>query len=117
MDMAILDMPVRSLPQAWEECVRDAMSTKKLVEEEIRTSERAHVSYFCTPHLRQRRLMRNLQTDELSRTFDFEPLITTFITVMHAHNLLQPILVGNTSITASPQAETASSKRKGKAKR
>ena len=43
-DMAILNMPVRSLTGAWEECVRAAMPAKIAVEDEIAKATREHVN-------------------------------------------------------------------------
>lgn len=42
-DMEILDMPVRGLVPAWENCVRSAMSAKVEVEDEIAKSVQQHV--------------------------------------------------------------------------
>jgi len=46
-EMAILDMPERDLPGAWEACVQAAMRAKFAVEDEIAKSMREHVS--CLP--------------------------------------------------------------------
>ena len=46
--MAILDMPVRNLIDAWESCVKAAMPAKIAVEDEITKSIREHVSVFSS---------------------------------------------------------------------
>ena len=43
-DLEILDMPVRRLPEAWEECVRGAMADKVAVDDEITKSSATQVS-------------------------------------------------------------------------
>lgn len=42
-ELAILDLPECNLVPAWERCVRDALSAKVAVEEEIEKSQRAQV--------------------------------------------------------------------------
>lgn len=43
-EMEILDMPVRSLPAAWETCIRNAMSIKLSIEDELTRSRNMNVS-------------------------------------------------------------------------
>ena len=42
-NLAILEMPQKNLVQAWEKCVRSAMSAKVVVEEELSEAITAHV--------------------------------------------------------------------------
>jgi len=72
-EMAILDMPARNLPAAWEKCVQAAMSVKITIEEEIDKSKNANVEH-------------------INRVFDFEPFFEKFITSMHSEELLDPVI-------------------------
>jgi ubiquitin carboxyl-terminal hydrolase L5 len=60
-DFHILDMPVRSLVSAWEQCIKDAIPAKLAIEDELIKPRDAHVSsspslflflvlsnYFCS---------------------------------------------------------------------
>ena len=49
-EVRVLEMPQRKLPEAWEACVRDAQMAKQAVEDEVRTSEQAHVC-FCQQNI------------------------------------------------------------------
>ncbi|THG97124.1 hypothetical protein EW026_g4815 [Hermanssonia centrifuga] len=75
MEMDILDMPARKLGEAWETCVRNAMTAKVAVEDELSNSIRT-------------------QTEQLSRTFDYEPLFQTFIICLHNEGCLGTVLPG-----------------------
>lgn len=75
-EIAILDMPVRNLPSAWEACVKAAIPAKIAAEDEIAKSRDAH-------------------TDHIKRTFDYEPFITEFVTCMHNEGRLDAALRGN----------------------
>ncbi|KAI0727667.1 cysteine proteinase [Fomitopsis betulina] len=72
-DLEILDMPVRKLPDAWNACVEAALSAKVAVEEEISKA-------------------RDVQTDHIKRTFDYEPFITQFIACMQDEGLMDAAL-------------------------
>ncbi|THH32703.1 hypothetical protein EUX98_g1490 [Antrodiella citrinella] len=72
-EIAILDMPVRSVPAAWEKCVQSAMSVKMTIDEEVEKSKNANVEH-------------------INRVFDYEPFFESFITSMHNEGLLTSIL-------------------------
>ncbi|KAL6303650.1 ubiquitin carboxyl-terminal hydrolase [Sparassis latifolia] len=72
-ELAILEMPSRKLPGVWDECVRNAMSAKIAVEDEIEKS-------------------RNMHTEHIGRTFDYEPFIREFVTCLHNEALLEKAL-------------------------
>ncbi|CAL1702373.1 unnamed protein product [Somion occarium] len=97
-DMSILDMPVRSLPSAWEACVQAAMAAKVSVEDEITKS-------------------KNMNADFIRRTFDYEPFIQTFVTCLQEEGLLQPILSGQQPSNNEPSTAKAKSKPKKRSRR
>ncbi|KAI0791321.1 hypothetical protein C8Q75DRAFT_715566 [Abortiporus biennis] len=98
-DIAILDMPTRNLAPAWEKCVQASIPAKVAVEEEISRSVK-------------------INTEHLSRTFDYEPFIQTFVTRMHEEGLLENAMSGKNGrhgkATATPSKKTNSTKRKTK---
>ncbi|KAF7985472.1 hypothetical protein HWV62_5239 [Athelia sp. TMB] len=69
----ICDLSVRGLIPAWEACVRNAMSAKVEVEDEI---SKATLQ----------------ETEHAKRTFDYEPFFDEFIKTLHAEGLLNPLL-------------------------
>ena len=48
-ELAILDMPARSLPAAWNQSVQSALSVKLAIEEEVEKSKNANVSVAGRP--------------------------------------------------------------------
>jgi len=72
-DVAILEMPVRNLTDAWEVCVKAAMPAKIAVEDEITKSIREH-------------------TDHVKRTHDYEPFLREFFTSLYNEGLLNSML-------------------------
>ncbi|CCL98478.1 uncharacterized protein FIBRA_00476 [Fibroporia radiculosa] len=94
-EISILDMPARKLPEAWEACIRAALSAKLAVEEEIAKSANAH-------------------TEEIKRTFDYEPFIVQFITCLHNEGLLDSAL--HKATTAEEMNEKPTMRAKSKAK-
>jgi len=92
-DMAILDMPERSLPSAWEACVRAAMPAKVAIEDELAKAAREH-------------------TDHVKRTHDYEPFLQEFFTSLDKEGLLNPLLGRDDDGKKIP----ANRKVKGKAK-
>ncbi|PCH34759.1 cysteine proteinase [Wolfiporia cocos MD-104 SS10] len=103
-EIAVLDMPARALPAAWDGCVRSAMVARGAVEDEIARSREAH-------------------TDHLRRTFDYEPFVTQFIKCLHEEGLLDGVLTrasgagagsGSGSATAGQVQGTAKPKGKGR---
>ncbi|KAH9942641.1 cysteine proteinase [Amylocystis lapponica] len=100
-ELAVLEMPARGLPGAWEACVRGALPEKIAVEDEVARAREAH-------------------TEHVSRTFDYAPFITAFITCMHEEGLLEPALNRKVQAEANEQMQTkapAKSKAKAKGKR
>ena len=95
-DMAILDMPVRSLIGAWEDCVRAAMPAKIAVEDEIAKSIQEHVNGI--PSIMKLICVlispcsSTIQTDHVKRTHDYEPFLHEFLTSLHSEGLLNPML-------------------------
>ena len=43
MELKLLEIPSRSLPSAWETCVKSAIPARAAVEEEITTAKHGHV--------------------------------------------------------------------------
>lgn len=93
-EIVILDMAARNLPAAWELCVKAAISAKVAVEDEIAKSRDAH-------------------TEQIKRTFDYEPFITQFITCLHNEGLLDGALGGKPA-NDDAQPKTPANKAKGK---
>lgn len=96
-EIAILDMPVRNLPSAWEACVKAAIPAKIAAEDEIAKSRDAHVRYLITHADFVDVVIACIpaQTDHIKRTFDYEPFITEFVTCMHNEGRLDAALRGN----------------------
>ncbi|EKM51297.1 uncharacterized protein PHACADRAFT_177948 [Phanerochaete carnosa HHB-10118-sp] len=71
--MRVLDMPERNLDTAWGSCVRSAIEGKRAVEEEVTSAKRAN-------------------TENISRTHDYEDFLRTFVGYMHRERLLDAAL-------------------------
>ncbi|KZT01927.1 cysteine proteinase [Laetiporus sulphureus 93-53] len=94
-EIAILDMPARSLPTAWEACVQAALSAKVAVEDEITKAREAN-------------------TEQIKRTFDYEPFITQFITCLHNEGLLEAAMQSKPAEESPSQSAPARGKGRGK---
>ncbi|KAI0739428.1 cysteine proteinase [Daedaleopsis nitida] len=92
-ELSVLEMPERNLVHAWESCVRNALSAKVAVEEEVAKAQ-------------------STQTDHVKRTFDYEPFIREFITSMQNAGLLQGALESRAA--GSPTKTKTKSKAKTK---
>ena len=58
------------------------------------------------------------QTDEISRTFDYEPFVQTFVRALQAEGLLDGVLSnGSAATTTSPTTSKASNGARKKARK
>ena len=90
-ELAILDMPARGLPAAWNQSVQSALSVKLAIEEEVEKSKNANVSLAVRSHIHQAH-QGSLQNEHVNRTFDYEPFFRSFITSLHSENFLDEII-------------------------
>jgi ubiquitin carboxyl-terminal hydrolase L5 len=91
-DVAILEMPVRNLTDAWEVCVKAAMPAKIAVEDEIIKSIREHVDDLSSYEFTALTCSLSTQTDHVKRTHDYEPFLREFFTSLYNESLLNPML-------------------------
>ncbi|KAF9649505.1 cysteine proteinase [Thelephora ganbajun] len=72
-DLQIMGMPLGELPGAWERCIENALSVKTSVEDELEKPRLAN-------------------TENIKRTFDYEPFIKEFLRLCRREGKLVPFL-------------------------
>ena len=76
-DLKIMNMPKEELPGAWERCIENALSVRTSIEDELEKPRLANVGFS-----RRSRCVfadRPRQTENIKRTFDYEPFIREFV--------------------------------------
>ncbi|KAG6917208.1 hypothetical protein DXG01_003413 [Tephrocybe rancida] len=92
ISVRIQNMPEAELVSAWETCVRNAMRANVNVEDELSKAVRANVRrpsvLACSP------IDWNMdgQTDDVKRTFDYEPFLKAFLERLQVEGLLGPLM-------------------------
>lgn len=76
-DVQIMNTPKEELPGAWERCIENALSTKTSVEDELEKPRLANVGY--SQRSRCVIAYRPCQTENIKRTFDYEPFIKEYV--------------------------------------
>ena len=89
-DIQIMKMEKEELPGAWERCIENALSVKTSVEDELEKPRLANVGSFrrsccARPH-------GSYQTENIKRTFDYEPFIKEFIKRCQKEGKFAPLL-------------------------
>ncbi|EPQ53143.1 cysteine proteinase [Gloeophyllum trabeum ATCC 11539] len=91
--VAVLELPERSLLGAWETCMREMIRAKVAVEEEFAKAKREN-------------------TEHVKRTHDYEPFVKEFITCLHEGGLLNPLLGLGEDGKKLPAPKSSKAKRK-----
>ncbi|CAK5284140.1 unnamed protein product [Mycena citricolor] len=86
-DIEIMEMPVRALPRAWEQCVSDALLAKIALEDEVLKTRRAN-------------------TEHVKRTHDYEPFLREYVRALQGQELLDLLLDGDTERHVPKRAKT-----------
>lgn len=76
-DVEIMKTPKEELPSVWERCIKDALSIKISVEDELEKPRLANVGY--SQRLRHVLAYDHYQTENIKRTFDYEPFIKEYV--------------------------------------
>jgi ubiquitin carboxyl-terminal hydrolase L5 len=89
-DLQIMKMSKEELPGAWERCIQNALSVKTSVEDELEKPRLANVCPFLWPLCVL--IHGCYQTENIKRTFDYEPFIKEFVRHCQKEGKLAPFL-------------------------
>ena len=92
-DMKLLKLSSQTdLISAWQECIQHALRAKTLVEDEINKAVRSNVRLISPLSGGRGMKATFIQTDNVKRIFDYDPLIQEYMHRLHNEGLLNALL-------------------------